>query len=214
MIDSLRVFIAGISGSGKTWTANDLYISRLPRSIVIDQTGEWSHDVTHAVHDLASLTRAVQHYAPSGEWTISYSNADGRFPDLVRWLVPTPRIDLSPVLALGGVALQISEVDLLAPFGGPPEHIRTLYRRSRHAGLTVISDTQRPGNVSREVTAQCTHIVAHTLSEPRDRDYIASLMRWGPEQVARWIDWTRQHPHGCVWKNLANADCRWLTRNR
>lgn len=210
VIPSVRVFFAGNSGSGKTTGAWRLYLSRFPRQIILDQTGEWLDKVDYTANTLGDLANAIRQYAPDREWTIAYTLLDDRFADFVRWLVPVPNVDTSPILAIGGAVLLVDEVDLLAPQGPASVEVRTLYRRSRHAGLSVVSATQRPANVSREVSAQSQHVVAYYLSEPRDRDYIADLMRWNPNQVQEWIDWTRLHPHGAAWKEVQTGRVLWI----
>ena len=209
MIPTIRVFIAGNSGSGKTTGAWRWYMSRMPRVLVIDQIGEWEERVDFATNSLGDVVTTMQMLRNQSKWTIAYSLSDGRFVDLVRWLIPRPNVEGSPSIAVGGMTLVIDEADLLAPTGAP-EEVRTLYRRSRHVGLSIISATQRPANVSREVSAQSTHVLAYRLREPRDRDYIADLMRWDSAQITQWVAWTQVHPHGAAWKDLQEGRELWI----
>lgn len=210
MIPSVRSFIAGNSGSGKTTLAWHLYLKRMPRYVVIDQTGEWNGITDVEVDTLDELAAAMRQLAPKGKWSISYSNVDDRYEDLVYWLVPVPDISQSPSIAVGGMALLNDEVDLIAPFGPPPRHVRTLYRRSRHAGLSVLSLTSAPGNVSKEVSRQSTHRIALFLDEPADIDYMVKAMRWTPEQAEYWQAWTQRHPHGAAFRETLTGRLLWL----
>jgi hypothetical protein len=210
MIPTQRIFIAGASGSGKTTGAWRWYLSRMNRRIVIDQLGEWTEFADATVHTLPEFVQVVREYHHKPKWTITYSAGDDRFYDLVRWLVPTPDVSTSPVLALGGAAMLVDEVDLVAGQHNASPEIRTFYRRSRHVGLTILSATQRPANVSREVSAQSTHIMAYRLTEPRDRDYMADVMRWDSLALDRWLYWTGRHPHGAAWKEVATGRVLWL----
>lgn len=210
-----RVFFAGRSGSGKTTLAYHLYLSKFPRVIVLDMTGEWDgrvdrmtftpHEAINAIRDLAGR---------SGKWSVSVSISERELPVLVDWLIPVPNVRASPILAVGGAAMLVDEVDLLAPPGTSKEAVRTLYRRSRHVGLTVISTTQRPANVSREVSAQSTHAVALTLNEPRDVEYMTDVMGWTKRDVTEWQRWTRQNPHGGQWRNLQTGETRLVTESK
>lgn len=199
---SVRVFVAGNSGSGKTTLADRMYLQRAPRVIYLDMTGEWEHRADAVAYSARDVVQHVRALAGRGRWRIAASIGPDELEGLVNYLIPVPDLQRSPVRALGGCVLLVDEVDLFAPQGTASEPIRTLYRRSRHVGLTVVSTTQRPANVSREVSAQSTHAVALHLSEPRDIDYITRLMRWTPQQVAEYQAWTRRHPHGAVWRDL------------
>jgi hypothetical protein len=160
------------------------------------------------------LYAAITEARKQKRWVISYSNMDSRLHDLIRWLLPLPNVDRSPVLAMGGMVLLLDEVDLIAPTGGAPEVIRNLYRRSRHVRLSIVSVTQRPANVLREVSAQSTQVLAYRLTEPRDLDYLADLMRWDHQQVGQFVRWTRQHQHGAVWRDLVSGQTLWLDDRR
>jgi len=215
MIPTVRAFVTGNSGSGKTTTAWKLYLAKFPRCLILDQTGEWYGRCDVYTSTLGTAVDAMRKLAPRTRWRVAYTLDDDRFPELVQWLIPVPNVYASPILMCGGAVLLVDEVDLLAPggFGGAPQEIRTLYRRSRHVGLSIVSATQRPANVSREVSAQSSQIIAHYLSEPRDRDYMADIMRWTPEQLARWIRWCQQHPHGAVWKEVQTGRLLLLPEN-
>jgi len=199
---TVRAFLAGNSGSGKSVRAWNLYLRAFPRRLLLDLTGEWESQADAVADDVAGTVAAIRDLAPRGRWTVAAGLDAGQLPALVDWLMPVPNLRASPVLALHGVVILVDEVDLLAPPGMPTEAVRTLYRRSRHVGLSVVSTTQRPANVNREVSAQSTHAVALHLSEPRDVDYMADLMRWERPQVEAWRAWTRRHPHGGVWQDL------------
>lgn len=205
-----RVFVTGLSGSGKTTGAWQWYLAKAPRVLIVDQVGEWNGRVYETANTLPELYAAINAARKERRWVVSYSNMDNRLHDLIRWLLPLPNVDRSPVLAMGGIVLLLDEVDLIAPTGGAPEVIRNLYRRSRHVKLSIVSVTQRPANVLREVSAQSTQVLAYRLTEPRDLDYLADLMRWDSQQVGQFVRWTRQHPHGAVWRDLVSGSTLWV----
>ena len=207
---TIRAFIAGQSGAGKSTRAESMYLKKFPRRLLLDMTGE--HDdrsdcVVYTVHDLA---HALRNYSHRGKWTIGMSFGPDEVKSLVHYLCPVPDLRKSPIRMIGGAVLLVDEVDLIAPPRTSSEEIRTLYRRSRHIGLSVISTTQRPANVSREVTAQSQQMVALALSEPADREYMISAMRMTRTQVIQWESWTLRHPHGGMWRNLVSGEVLWL----
>jgi hypothetical protein len=205
-----RIFIVGISGSGKTTGAYTWYLSKAPRVLIVDQVGEWTGRVYETANTLPEVYAAIVKARKEGQWRISYTNMDNRLHDLIRWLLPLPDVQKSPVLAMNGMVLMLDEVDLIAPTGGAPEVIRNLYRRSRHVGLSIVSATQRPANVLREVSAQSTQVLAYRLTEPRDRDYLADLMRWNQQELEQYVLWTRRYQHGAVWRDLVTGQTLWI----
>lgn len=202
---TVRAFLAGNSGSGKSRRAWDLYLARFPRRLLVDMTGEWEGQADHAALSVPDAVAGIRALAHRGRWTVTLALDPGELPQLVDWLIPVPHLRTSPVLAMHGAAVLLDEVDLYAAPGTASEAVRTLFRRSRHVGLSVIATTQRPANVSREVSAQSTHALALDLSEPRDVEYIADLMRWDRPAVDRWRSWIRQHRHGAVWQHLQTS---------
>src|SRR5262245_35229824 len=143
---TIRVFTAGNSGSGKTTRVWRQYLTRFPRVLIIDQTGEWTdpqkewcpHIDADAV-DLKTCIAAIQDHAKAGKWVIACSLDPDELPALVDWLIPVPQLERSPIRTLGGVALYLDEVDLLMPPGVPGAHARTVFRRSRHVGLSIFA---------------------------------------------------------------------------
>lgn len=207
---TLRAFLAGNSGSGKSVRAWSLYLSAFPRRLLLDLTGEWSDRADQVTDTVAGTVDAIRALAGRGRWTVAAGLDASQLPELVDWLMPVPQLHASPILAMGGAVILVDEVDLLAPPGTSKEAVRTLYRRSRHVGLSVVSTTQRPANVSREVSAQSTQAVALHLSEPLDVDYMGELMRWDRPTVEAWRAWVHRHPHGGAWQDLRTSRRLWL----
>lgn len=212
-----RIFVAGNTGSGKTTLVEKRYLDKSRRVIILDLTGEWKGRVDETVYSVQALAREIGYRAryTGNKWVIAFSTEGGasEVEQLVNYLLPVPHLYRSPILLTGGATLLVDEVDLIAPMGPPKRPIRTLYRRSRHVGLSVISTTQRPGNVAREVSAQSTQAIALRLSEPRDQVYMADLMSWSQQSLDQWRRWVRQNPHGGYWKNLLTGEARWIAES-
>lgn len=215
---TLRAFIAGVSGSGKSVAAWKLYLSRYPRRILLDQTGEWAAPKPEAgypgpdltVQTIPQLSWAIKHLSSKGRWTISVEADLDSLPELVAYVIPVPDISKSPIRLCHGAVLLVDEVDLVAPPQTARQEVRTLFRRSRHAGLSVVATTQRPENVSREVSAQSQHVLCLHLVEPRGLDYMADLMQTDLSELAGW---TKRHPHGGLWYEVRTGRRLWLAES-
>jgi hypothetical protein len=156
--------------------------------------------------------------APRGRWTIAIGIGQEEFAELVPFLIPLSGdeamtengggITRSPIYRCGGAVLLNDEVDLVAPPRGLKVEVRTLYRRSRHAGLSLVSTTQRPEAVSREVSAQSHHVLCLHLIEPNARAYMQNLLGVDLAPLDRWC---QTHPHGGLWKDVKTGTIRWLT---
>lgn len=220
---TLRAFIAGVSGSGKSVAAWSMYLSHFPRRILVDQTGEWSDPARYprapgrpgfpgpdfVVQTVPELSWAIHKLAPTGRWTIAVELDLEDLAELVDYLIPVPQLGRSPILACHGAVLLADEVDLIAPPRSLRQEVRTLYRRSRHVGLSIVSTTQRPEAVSREVSAQSSQVLCLALTEPGAFDYMADLM--GTEIADHLAAWTRRHPHGGLWLDRLTGVKRWVT---
>jgi len=111
---------------------------------------------------------------------------------------------------MGGATMLVDEADILFPVGTSRVEARTLYRRSRHAGLSVISTTTRPGNISREVTAQCTQLLAMNMAEPSDVEFVAGFGSWTKSQLQQWREWVFRNPQGGLWQQVRTGQRLWL----
>lgn len=207
---TVRAFLAGASGSGKSTAAWRHYLERFPRRLLLDFTGEWDNQADALVTNVWELSQALRQLAPRGKWTICASMDEGQIPELVDYLIPVPDLDLSPIRLVHGAVLLVDEVDLIAPPHSVRQEVRTLYRRSRHVGLSIVSTTQRPEAVSREVSSQSYQALCLQLYEPKAMDYMADLMRCDLSGLPAW--WA-QHPHGGLWRDLRAGRSLWLTEN-
>lgn len=220
---TIRAFIAGVSGSGKSVAAWTMYLSKFPRRILVDQTGEWSEPSRYprapgrdgfpgpdfVVQTVPELSWAIHKLAPTGRWTIVIELDLDDLPELVDYLIPVPDIGASPIVACHGAVLLADEVDLIAPPRSLRQEVRTLYRRSRHAGLSIVSTTQRPEAVSREVTAQSNQMLCLALAEESAYAYMTGFM--GAEIDQHLEGWTRRNPHGGLWMDRTTGLKRWVT---
>lgn len=206
---TVRVFIAGSSGSGKSTAAWRHYLQFFPRRILLDFTGEWDEHADIIVTTVHGLSVALRKLAHKGKWTISAAlDGDDAIAELVDYLIPVPRLEDSPIRQVGGAVLLVDEVDLIAPPRSMRQEVRTLWRRSRHVGLSIVATTQRPEAVSREVSAQSQQVLCLQLVEPAALDYMADLMRVDLSSLPAW--W-KANPHGGLWRDVLGGRSLWLT---
>lgn len=208
---TLRAFIAGSSGSGKSTAAWRHYLEKYPRRILLDFTGEWVNNADATVYSVQELSVQMRRLAPRGRWTISAAlDGEDDIQELVEYLIPVPHLERSPVRQIGGAVLLVDEVDLIAPPHTARQEVRTLWRRSRHVGLSIVATTQRPESVSREVTAQSQHVLCLQLVEPAALEYMAKIMRVDLSQLPTW--W-KQNPHGGLWRDVMTGRSLWLSED-
>lgn len=192
---SLRGVVFGRSGSGKTEYVKRVWLSKIPRLIIVDQIGEWRQlgDENGGVADgVEELLEQLRQKAPLQRWRIVALLDKPKLEELAYRLLPQGKIDSCVPRKLGGMALFLDEVDQVAPVNGS-DAIRSLFRRGRHAGLTIVSASQRPGNVSKEVTSQCDFIAVLSLHETNDVAYLESVL--GAKTATEALEWANSKPY-------------------
>jgi len=203
------VFIAGMTGSGKSYQAWHTYLARFQRRLILDWTGEWEQYADVTVYSLEELVFALKRFARAGKWTVCIQlSRRAEVEGLVQYLIPLGERESSPIYQAGGAVFLNDEVDVMAPPRSLQEWVRDFYRRSRHVGLSIVSLTQRPEAVSREVSSQSDQAVALRLRERGAYEYMEGLT--SVELMQRLPAWTAQHPHGGVWWDLRTGEERWF----
>lgn len=172
-----RVFIAGKTGSGKTYLARRL-LRPYRRLVVIDTKGTlggwglepWDRDArrklrrgepirARVLFDLVDPTEAIR--------------------DLFQDLYEIARDQA------GSFVLYIDETYGVVDFGGKPDPGMTaLYTRGRELGIGVWSATQRPFGVPLIMKSEAEHHFMFRLVLARDRDHMAEFMG---EEVANQV---------------------------
>lgn len=192
--DSIRGAVFGRSGSGKTYYVRERWFPHFPRLIILDQTGEWrslERENGGRADGLGQLVAAMQAKAGLRRWRIVADLDAEEVEEFATIIIPRGAVDRSPSRLLGGMALFIDEVDLVAPINATPG-IRSIFRRGRHAGLSVISASQRPANVSKEVTSQAQFLAILALHEKNDVAYLRQVL--GAETAGEALAWANSAP--------------------
>lgn len=174
-----------------------MYIPCHRRFIVIDQTGEWRRNYPDwpRATGLEMTLRTLQGFADqrAHEWRLITYMHPREVEAFAGFLIPLGDVyESSPVLKMGGFAMLVDEVDVLLSPSYVPEEMRSLYRRGRHARLTMISATQRPGSTSKEIVANATAVHIFALHNPGDLKYVEELA--GNEESAKITAWVAAKP--------------------
>jgi hypothetical protein len=203
------VFGCGRKGSGKTTLLHERFIDHVPRVISLDVTGETTERFPDAVtcyttdEVLGALTRAAALGAT--RWHIAAILEPADVSRLFGLLAPPLSRDGAPSLSRvwGGIAVECSECDVIAPVSGAPPNVLTAFRRGRHHLLSLYMATQRPATCARDVTALADVIFAFAQTEPRDVAWLAGAISTPIADIVRQLPryhcvyYTRED--GCVY---------------
>lgn len=179
-IGNLIVTGYGPKGSGKSKLLSDLWVRPAPRVLTLDQTGEASRtypDATVSTRGLKDTLDALRVCARLGTWHVLAALNDKDVAPLFDRLVPEFGADRPSLAdALGGLAVECGEVDMIAPNAGCPPEVLSAWRRGRHVGLSLLCATQRPASCARDVSAQADVLFSFQTSETRDVRFIADML--------------------------------------
>lgn len=169
--ESLLVFSAGPPGSGKNHTLHKLFTQRTPRVLSLDFTAEVAERNPKAitVYGLGATVDRLRRVTDA-PWQIAAVIAPPEVPELFRLLAPPLRAEGQKLFgrALGGIAIECGELDLMAPNGRTSEEVAGAYRRCRHYGLSFYGATQRPASCDRLTTATAQALIATGTDETID----------------------------------------------
>lgn len=170
----------GMRGSGKSVLTARM-ASHFPRRLVLDFIGEYQDRIPGARYawDLPETVDALRSAARAGaKWTVVTSMDERHVPELVTALMPTGRLSHSGFSrAVGGMALECGEVDLIAPNNaGISDEVKSLWKRGRHHWLSLLTATQRAAETHRIVTSMSDVVCSFRQHEPRDIAYLSSVL--------------------------------------
>jgi hypothetical protein len=195
--------VFGIRGMGKTRLARRL-IADQPRVLAFDPYGE---HVALRFDDAQPLVRYLDDVAPRKRfrcavtaWRSSDPTEDADYFCAVCWA--TARV-------AGDVLAVFEEVDIIAPPGREPRQFRRLVAQGRHAGgqghtgVSILSTSRRPAEVSRLLTSQAEEIYSFRIQEPADLAYFRSVIGREPTDAipdlapGEYVAWSASHWSVC-----------------
>lgn len=190
MLPSKRAFVAGATGSGKSYFLRRVLLPKERRAIVLDFTGDFYTNRRELGPDaeVAETWEDVRRILPRlaarrDRWRLLTFVTREECASLARALLPDRlHSGASVSRALGGVALVCDELNQFAPHSAD-EAILNLWRRGRHVGLSLLGASQSPTEVHPVVRGMSRFLVLFHLHEPNALAYFAKMIP--PNVLAR-----------------------------
>jgi hypothetical protein len=199
--DNEIVFVAGKKASGKSTLLYEYFVANYPRTISLDFVGDVKERNPEAIEVVGytALLAKLKELVAAGvhNWHVAAvfdSYTESELPNLFRLLCPpyNPQ-QVSFSRAIGGLALECSECDVILPNGGAAVEARNMVKRGRHNLLSLFLATQRPQECSRLCTSQADYIISFAMHEPNELKYFgrispryASLLQSLPKFHSAW----------------------------
>ena len=179
MTEKKIILIFGKRGSGKSYLAKKL-IEKEPKRVIFDTIGEYNQGIVF--EDNIELCKFWQH---------TYRRP---YRIIYRPLVPAQQIDsiAKLVYAVGNVCFVVEEIDTFCTAFQISEQFAHVVQRGRHRNITLIGITQRPYGIHRLLTSQAKELYIFNTNEPRDREYLRTLL--GQEIEAK-LDSLKQYEY-------------------
>lgn len=157
--------IFGKRGSGKSYLANKL-IENERRLFVFDTLSEYNKGV---IFGSESRDQCLEF------WRRVYGR---NFRLIYRPILPEQEIDdfCDLVFSLGDLTFLIEEIDCYCSAYKISDQFARIIQRGRHKNITLIGITQRPFGIHRLLTSQAKVIYVFNTNEPRDREYLRTLL--------------------------------------
>lgn len=163
MSEKKIILVLGKRGSGKSFLVKKL-IEKEPRLFVFDTLSEYEMGVVFENEkNLVAFWRTVYRR---------------NFRLVYRPLIPDEEIKSACrlVYTLGNLCFVVEEIDCYCSSFQIDENFAHVIQRGRHKNITLIGITQRPYGINRLLTSQAKEIYIFSTNEPRDRDYLRTLL--------------------------------------
>jgi len=157
------ILIFGKRGSGKSYLANKL-IENEQRLLIFDTLSEYTEGVV------------FEDYEKFAEfWRLIYQHP---YRLIYQPLKPDQEIEqiAELVYTIGDIRFVVEEIDCYCTAYQISESFAHVVQRGRHKNITLIGITQRPYGIHRLLTSQAKEIYVFSMNEPRDREYLRTLL--------------------------------------
>jgi len=163
--DKKITLIFGKTGSGKSYLAEKL-IENEQRLVIFDVMSEYRNGVAFGPENYNEFLEF---------WRKVYR---GRFRLIYRPIKPKDEIEQigELVYVLGDCCFLIEEIDCYSSPYQISDNFAAIIQRGRHENIKLVGITQRPFGIHRLLTSQAKEIYIFSTNEPRDRDYLKSLL--------------------------------------
>jgi len=165
LIEKKITLIFGKRGSGKSYLAEKL-IENEPRLIMYDIMSEYKNGV---VFDIENYNEYLEFMRKVYR---------GRFRIIYRPIKPAEEIERigEIVFVLGNCCFLIEEVECYSSPYQISDNFAAIIQRGRLKNIKLIGITQRPFGIHRLLTSQSKEIYIFNTNEPRDREYLRTLL--------------------------------------
>lgn len=171
-LDNAVAFVSGTRGTGKTTLALELALS-FKKVVVYDPRGQVFEKLRERKAKFAAV-RSIDEFVEAvlktpNNFLIVYlpSEVKPEFEILCHYLRATPFKD---------TLFLIDEVSMNCDTYNIPPDFEHLIRFGRHDRIGLIMTAQRPVDVNRDLTAQCTHLFIFHQHEPNDVKYFSGFV--------------------------------------
>ncbi len=164
-VEKKIILIFGKRGSGKSYLANKL-IEPERRLFVFDTLSEYNQGVLFGTEEKDQCLEF---------WRRVYQK---QFRLIYRPINPESEIDeiCDLIFVLGNVTFLVEEIDCYCSAYKISPTFAQIIQRGRHKNITLIGITQRPYGIHRLLTSQAKEIYIFNTNEPRDREYLRTLL--------------------------------------
>lgn len=165
VVEKKIILIFGKRGSGKSYLAKKL-IEKESRLVIFDTMSEYENGVIFGPENYNEFLNF---------WLKVYR---GRFRLIYRPVKPDAEIERISDLVynLGGCCFLVEEIDCYCTAYQISDTFASIIQRGRHKNITLIGITQRPYGIHRLLTSQAKEIFIFNTNEPRDREYLRTLL--------------------------------------
>jgi len=181
MSEKKITLIFGKRGSGKSYLAGKL-IENEPRLIIFDVMSEYKDGVVFGTEDYDQFLEFWRHLYRK------------QFRIVYQPIIPDAEAEhiCDLVYALGNCCFMIEEVECFCTAYQISDNFAAIVQRGRHKNITVIGITQRPYGIHRLLTSQAKEIFIFNTNEPRDREYLRTLLG---QEIESKLDALKQYEY-------------------
>ncbi|MFZ2146957.1 MAG: AAA family ATPase [Sedimentisphaerales bacterium] len=181
MTEKKIILIFGKRGSGKSYLAKKLIDKEL-RLMVFDTMSEYEGGVIFGTEEHERLLEF---------WRQVYRQ---NFRIIYRPIKPDAEIEkiCGLVYTLGNCCFLVEEIDCYCTSYQISDTFAAIVQRGRHKNITLIGITQRPYGIHRLLTSQAKEIYIFNTNEPRDREYLRTLLG---QEIEQKLDSLKQYEY-------------------